>query len=330
MKKLIVILVSFIFILGLSTVSMATPFQNGSFEDGPDVIDITTLWAVSTDITGWTVVSGSIDLIGSYWDASDGDRSIDLNGGVEPGAISQVFDTEPGALYQVFFDMAGNPDDPPGLKVLVVSANSTAGEYEFDSTGKTRTEMGWTEMSFIFQASSNSTTLEFASISPDNAYGSALDNVRVIPIRLFPEDTMYPAGAVHAHDNLLWPPNNKKVQVEIEGYVIDELSMVRDGDGDGIGVSQAYLLVNGIKIILRDETTDLLNLDGSFSIVEYLEARKNAIYPIELFAADTVAEEDGGPNSGLVDSTFVRVPHDMSGKSKDKDSKEKKKSKKNK
>lgn len=314
MKKLIVILASFLFILGLSTVSMATPFQNGSFEDGPD-------------ITGWTVVSGSIDLIGSYWDAFDGDRSIDLNGN-EPGAINQVFDTESGALYQVFFDMAGNPDDP-GLKVLVASANSMASEYEFDSTGKTHTEMGWTEMSFIFQASSDSTTLEFASISPDSAYGPALDNVRVIPIRLFPEDTMYPAGAVHAHDNLLWPPNNKKVQVEIEGYVIDELSMVRDGDG--IGVSQAYLLVNGTKIILRDETTDLLDPDdGSFSIVEYLEARKNAIYPIELFAADTVAEEDGGPNSGLVDSTFVRVPHDMSGESKDKDSKEKKKSKKNK
>lgn len=329
MKKLIVILASFLFILGLSTVSMATPFQNGSFEDGPDdIVAFITLPAGSADITGWTVVSGSIDLIGSYWDASDGDRSIDLNGD-EPGAINQVFDTESGALYQVFFDMAGNPDDP-GLKVLVASANSMASEYEFDSTGKTRTEMGWTEMSFIFQASSNSTTLEFASISPDDsAFGPALDNVRVIPIRLFPEDTMYPAGAVHAHDNLLWPPNNKKVQVEIEGYVIDELSMVRDGDG--IGVSQAYLLVNGTKIILRDETTDLLDPDdGSFSIVEYLEARKNAIYPIELFAADTVAEEDGGPNFGLVDSTFVRVPHDMSGESKDKDSKEKKKSKKNK
>ncbi|MCK4605518.1 MAG: choice-of-anchor C family protein [Deltaproteobacteria bacterium] len=326
MKKLIVILASFLFILGLSTVSMATPFQNGSFEDGPDDIGaFITLPAGSADITGWTVVSGSIDLIGSYWDAFDGDRSIDLNGN-EPGAISQVFDTEPGALYQVFFDVAGNPDDP-GLKVLVASANSMATEYEFDSTGKTRTEMGWTEMSFIFQASSDSTTLEFASISPpDSAFGPALDNVRVRP---FPEDTMHPAGAVHAHDNLLWPPNNKKVQVEIEGYVIDELSMVRDGAG--IGVSQAYLLVNGTEIVLRDETTNLLDPDdGSFSIVEYLEARKNAIYPIELFAADTVAEEDGGPNFGLVDSTFVRVPHDMSGKSKDKDSKEKKKSKKNK
>jgi choice-of-anchor C domain-containing protein len=324
MKKLIVILASFLFILGLSAVSLA--FQNGSFEDGPggigEFITLTAGTADSTDITGWTVVSGSIDLIGSYWDASDGDRSIDLNGS-EPGAISQVFDTERGALYQVFFDMAGNPD-VEGLKILVASTDSTTSEYKFDSTGKTNAEMGWTEMSFIFQAGSESTTLEFAGISPEGVSGPALDNVRVI---LFPEDDMHPAGAVHAHDNLLWPPNNKKVKVEIEGYVIDELCRVRYGDV--MGVSEAYLLVNGKKIILRNDKTNKLNPDGSFSIVQYLEARKNAIYPIELWAGDTVTGEDG-PNFGLVDSTFVRVAHDMSGKSKDKDSKKKKKSKKKK
>lgn len=142
------------------------------------------------------------------------------------------------------------------------------------------------------------------------------------------EDTMHPAGAVHAYDNLLWPPNNKEVKVNIKGYVIDELSMARDEDG--IGVLWAYLLVNGEKIILRDEKTNKLNPDGSFIIVVHLRAKKNAIYPIELFAADTVDEKDGGPNFGLVDSTFVRVPHDMSGKSKDKKDKKKKKSKKKK
>jgi hypothetical protein len=126
------------------------------------------------------------------------------------------------------------------------------------------------------------------------------------------EDTMHPTGSVHAFPNLLWPPNNKNVKVNFEGYIIDEMSMV----GDSLGVSQAYLLVNGKKIILRDETTDLLNPDGSFSVVHKLRAKKRAIYPIELYAADTVPEEDGGPNFGLVDSTFVRVPHNRGGKSK--------------
>ena len=44
---------------------------------------------------------------------------------------------------------------------------------------------------------------------------------------------------------------------------------------------------------------------------------KGAEYVVELYAADTESADDGGPNSGLVDSTFIRVPHDMSdGKSK--------------
>jgi len=141
-----------------------------------------------------------------------------------------------------------------------------------------------------------------------------------------PEDTMYPTGSVHAFPNLLWPPNKENVEVNIEGYVIDEMSMLR---GD-IGVSQAYLLINGRKIILRDETTDLLNPDGSFSIVEKLRAKKEAIYQIELYAADTVAEENGGPNFGMVDLTFVRIPHAISNKSKEIESKREKNAKNNK
>jgi len=123
--------------------------------------------------------------------------------------------------------------------------------------------------------------------------------------------------------NFLWPPNKENVEVNIEGYVIDEMSMVR---GD-IGVSQAYLLVNGRKIILMDETTDLLKSDGSFSIVEKLRAEKEAIYQIELYAADTVAEENGGANFSMVDLTSVRVSHAMSNKSKEIESKREKNAK---
>jgi hypothetical protein len=223
--------------------------------------------------------------------------------------------------------MAGNTANTD-LKVLLASANSASEEYEFDSTGQSPGDMGWTEMSFFFQAHSDSTTLEFRSISPDNASGPALDNVRVIPIRTFPEDTMHPAGAVHAHDNLLWPPNNKLVKVKITGYVMDELSMERDKDG--IGVSYAYLLINGKKIILKDKTKNRLDPDGSFKLAQSFRAKKNAKYQIKLFAADTSVDKDGKPNYGLVDETYVRVPHDMSGKSKKKDIKKKSKSKKKK
>ena len=132
-----------------------------------------------------------------------------------------------------------------------------------------------------------------------------------IPSPEFPDDTQAPTGAVHAYDNVIWSPNNKMVTVTLEGYVKDELSMVRDGEG--IGVSEAYLLIGSTEeIILRDSTTDLLNGDGKFSVNIQVKAVKGAEYVVELYASDTESADDGGPNSGLVDSTFIRVPHDMS------------------
>ena len=93
MKTNLVLLVGTFLLLGLSINVKADPFQNGSFENGPIINNgFITLYAGSTEIPGWTVDSGSIDLIGDYWTASDGSRSIDLNGdGL--GAISQTFDT---------------------------------------------------------------------------------------------------------------------------------------------------------------------------------------------------------------------------------------------
>jgi len=124
-----------------------------------------------------------------------------------------------------------------------------------------------------------------------------------------PDDTMAPTGAVHAHGNIIWPGNNRMVTVTLEGYVVDELSIARDGGG--IGVSSAYLLVDGNEIILRDEDTDLLDDDGSFSVTTEVEAVKGAVINVELYGTDTEPEEAGGPNSGLVDSTFIRVPEDI-------------------
>ena len=121
---------------------------------------------------------------------------------------------------------------------------------------------------------------------------------------------MTPDGAVHAHDNMIWPPNNKMVNVVLSGHVKDELSIIRD-DG-GIGISSAYLLINGLeKIILRDETVDLLDEDGSFTVDFEVEATKNSLVMIDLHASDTNPDETGGPNSGLVDSTYIRIPNDM-------------------
>jgi hypothetical protein len=84
--------------------------------------------------------------------------------------------------------------------------------------------------------------------------------------------------------------------------------MARDETGNG--VSSAYLLINGSeKIVLKEGGIDLLDSNGFFSLWHHFNAEKNAVYSIELFAADTAPD---GPNSGLVDSTCIIVPADMS------------------
>jgi hypothetical protein len=126
-----------------------------------------------------------------------------------------------------------------------------------------------------------------------------------------PADTISPTGAIHAHDNMIWPANNKMVTVTLDGYVKDELSIARDGEG--FGVSSAYLLVDGEEIVLLGDDINLLDEEGHFSLDVEVQATKDAEYLIELYANDTNPEEDGGANSGLVDSTYITVPHDMGG-----------------
>jgi choice-of-anchor C domain-containing protein len=164
----------------------ANLITNGSFETGVNPGSFTTLYAPnSNSIAGWTVTQGSIDYIGSYWKASDGARSIDLAGN-GMGAIADPFYTDLSLSYLLEFDLAGNPDG--GLKVKTVdvsvakvgsTAPPTVYEFTFDTTGKTKTNMGWTTQSLLFNGFGANTQIMFASGMGSSPYGPALDNVRV-------------------------------------------------------------------------------------------------------------------------------------------------------
>ena len=192
MKKLLVCLFAMLLVFGVAGVVDALPFQNGGFElgDHPLGDSYTTLSAPNTDITGWTVNSGSVDWIGGYWDASEGERSLDMSG-LSLGSISQTFDTVANLTYNILFDMAGNTVGLPTTKSLDVEVKTPTEThaFTFDITGLARPDnMGWTTYSFSFTPDSTSTTLTFTSTSVNNPpyYGAALDNVRVNPI---PEPT---------------------------------------------------------------------------------------------------------------------------------------------
>jgi choice-of-anchor C domain-containing protein len=169
-------------VLALAGATLAfSPPTNGSFESGTYVdggSGFEQLNAGDPSISGWTVDSGSVDWIGTYWTAQDGSMSIDMSG-ADAGTISQTFTTTIGNTYTVSFFLAGNPAGPPTVKTLDVSATGgTLNHYSFDTTGSTLTSMNWMPESFSFLATTTSTTLSFVSTTA-GPFGPAIDNVAV-------------------------------------------------------------------------------------------------------------------------------------------------------
>ena len=160
----------------------AATITNGSFELGSNPGSFTTLNnGDSTSITGWTVGGGGVDYIGSYWEAADGQRSVDLSA-LSAGSISQdINDLIIGRTYRITFALAGNPDGPGSTRLALVSAapgGLTAVETYTIGAGTSRSNMNWQDRSYTFLAGANSVRLTFES-GENNPFGPALDNVRL-------------------------------------------------------------------------------------------------------------------------------------------------------
>ncbi len=180
MKTLQKAVIIFVILCNFAVSPSWAALTNGNFELGTDPGSFTTLNPGSTDITGWTI-TGQIDYIGSYWQASDGSRSIDLSG-FSAGSIQQDIATVAGLTYIVNFDMAGNPDGGPTVKSLNIEAVGAGSQtFYFDITGKTKANMGWQTNQWSFVAGAGTTTLKFTSLD-DTGWGPALDNVKISAI----------------------------------------------------------------------------------------------------------------------------------------------------
>jgi choice-of-anchor C domain-containing protein len=150
---------------------------NGSFEMGTNPGISTDVSAPnSTAITGWTVEAGSVDYIGSRWTAGDGVRCLDLSG-TDAGTISQMISgLTPGQHYRLSFLMAANPEVGSITARLRASIGGASQEFSFQQSGFSTANLGWTEKSLVFTASSASHKLSFTSLNPGWA-GAALDRV---------------------------------------------------------------------------------------------------------------------------------------------------------
>ncbi|MEU3602475.1 choice-of-anchor C family protein [Streptomyces sp. NPDC006798] len=156
-------------------------FDNGSFEYPLAPANSFSTHAAGSSLGPWRVGAGGIDLIDNgFWQAAEGDQSIDLNAG-SPGSVAQTFTTVPGKTYTVSYSLAGNPEgvNQPVVKTgraLIDGQNFQ--DFTFDVTGKTRANMGYVNRQFTFTAGAAATTLGFVS-STTGAHGPVLDNVQV-------------------------------------------------------------------------------------------------------------------------------------------------------
>jgi choice-of-anchor C domain-containing protein len=169
--------------LCIGIAAQATPIFENGFNFPGSAPNYQTVHSGGTVAGVWSVGGTGVDWVGSYWDAEEGNGSVDLSGGTGAGWLSVVLDTTPGHDYLVTFWLSANPDSaPPSDKIgdpkqVLVSFGDASQQFDYAGGNKYR-DMQWVQESYVFRATGTTETLKFTSL--DNmAWGPAIDNVSV-------------------------------------------------------------------------------------------------------------------------------------------------------
>lgn len=169
----------------------AQSIVNGGFESPDQLGSFAQIDAPSNFITGWTISSGSVDLINDYWASYDGGQSLDLSG-LGAGTIYQDFMISQAGSYNLFFAMASNPDGVAAMRQMNVSFGLSGGTmqtqlFSFDATGRSKTNMGWELKNMLVDAAAaGSYRIQFTSLE-NNPFGPAIDGVSISAVTATPE-----------------------------------------------------------------------------------------------------------------------------------------------
>ena len=132
--------------------------KDGQFTTAPDPGSFQTYTAIGP-LGGWTVLSGSVDLIGSYWSAPPtGGRSVDLDGN-SPGWLAQTITFPHSGEYQLTFQLSGNPDGlttQNAIKQLEVDIGTNSHDFSYTVTSASKTLPYTLETMTFFEGPSNS------------------------------------------------------------------------------------------------------------------------------------------------------------------------------
>jgi choice-of-anchor C domain-containing protein len=168
-------------ILGLAGAAHASNLVSDGDFSSPYGGPVFTTYFSGSSFGPWSVTSGSVDLIGGYWQSPSGPAggSVDIDGD-SPGAISQSLATGTGT-YTLTFDLSGNPDGAPATKTLDVSVGGVSQVFTYTIGSNTHASMNYTPESLTFTAS-GPTTLSFASGDVGTPYGPVVGAVSVTAV----------------------------------------------------------------------------------------------------------------------------------------------------
>ncbi|WP_310497277.1 choice-of-anchor C family PEP-CTERM protein [Sandarakinorhabdus sp.] len=174
----------------LASSANAVAFLNGSFEDGTFTgAPFDTLAPGDASMTGWVIEPAGVDWIGGFWQASNGNRSVDLSALSTGSVFQQISGLQIGKQYTVSFDLSANPGG--GLRTVQLTTTTT-GNQVFDhfydvTAANSFGDMRYERRSFTFTAVNTMHAFQFLS-RENNPFGPVIDNVS---ISLVPEPAMW-------------------------------------------------------------------------------------------------------------------------------------------
>ena len=147
-----------------------TPAVSGGF----------TRYAAGARLGPWTVTSGEVDLTTTaLWQTPEGRQSLELDGRAR-GSVARTLVTKPLRTYRITYALAGNYVGAPAVKTGEVRANGKVIQsFAFDTTGRSRDDMGYVRRTAYVLAKGGTLVLEFAGTTTPSGYGPLIDDVRV-------------------------------------------------------------------------------------------------------------------------------------------------------
>lgn len=167
--------------VSITGLAPAQGLQNASFEE-PGIGGSYQAYLAGQNIGGWVVESGSVELVGTYWQAAAGSQSLDLSGiGDLAGTLYQDVETVPGRTYKLRFAFAGNPEDQAIKEAKVFWNDAELAQLTVDTAGRSLSDMGWKYYSYDVVATGTTSRVKFQSLTL-NFLGPVIDDVSLTPV----------------------------------------------------------------------------------------------------------------------------------------------------